>query len=131
MRRTALSSALAAALLAVFPAQSVAQSYVAQDVWYSTLYGGAIGGVAGAGVMLLTGEPLDNSEYVVTGVGAGILGGLAYGIYSYSGANNYGLVNVNRSGATHYAVPKPRPLISKHGDRTTVGLQMDVVRGRF
>ena len=131
MRTTALSSVLAAAVMAAFPAPSFAQSYVAQDVWYSTLYGGAIGGVAGAGVMLLTGDPLDNSEYVVTGVGAGILGGLAYGIYSYSGANNYGLVNVRGSGATHYAVPKPRPFISRQGERATVGLKMDVVRGRF
>lgn len=131
MRSTAMSLALAAALLLAVPGPARAASYVAQDIWYSTLYGGAIGGLAGTGVMLLTDDPLDHTDYVVTGVGVGILGGLAYGIYSYSASNRYGLVNVDPAGTTRYAFPKPRPFVSRRGEETTVGVRVDLVRGRF
>jgi len=131
MRSTSVFLALAAALVLAAPGQARAASYVAQDIWYSTLYGGAIGGVAGTGVMLLTDDPLDHTDYIVTGVGVGILGGLAYGIYSYSVSNSYGLVNVDSAGTTHYAIPKPRPFVSRAGEEQSVGVRLDLVRGRF
>ncbi|HKK13411.1 MAG TPA: hypothetical protein VKA14_01990 [Gammaproteobacteria bacterium] len=132
MRGSAASIALAAALLAAVPGQSRAASYVAQDVWYSTLYGAAIGGVAGAGVMLLTDKPLDHTDYIVTGVGVGILSGLAYGIYSYSASGSYGaLANVDPSGTTHYAVPLPQPFVSRGGGEESVGVRVDLISGRF
>ncbi|MEF8792806.1 hypothetical protein [Thiohalorhabdus sp.] len=131
MRSIAVSLALAAALLLAVPGTARSASYVAQDVWYSTLYGGAIGGLGGAGFMLLTEDPLDNGDYIVTGVGVGILAGLAYGIYSYSASNRYGLVNLDSAGTTHYAVPKPRPFVSGRGDEATVGVRLDLVRARF
>jgi len=133
MRGTAVSLALAAALATAAPSPARAASYVAQDVWYSTLYGAAIGGLAGTGVMLLTDDPLDHGDYILTGVGVGILSGLAYGIYSYSAsANRYGaLANVDPSGTAHYAMPMPQPFISRQDGEQSVGVKVDLVRGRF
>ncbi|HKJ87580.1 MAG TPA: hypothetical protein VKA48_03645 [Gammaproteobacteria bacterium] len=133
MRRIAASLALGASLLLVLPTPSRAASYVAQDVWYSTLYGAAIGGVAGAGVMLLTDQPLDHTDYMVTGVGVGILSGLAYGIYSYSASSSYGaFANVDEAGVTHYSLPMPQPYATQiDGGPAHMGVRLDLVRGRF
>ena len=131
MRSPAASFALLAALLLAVPGPARAASYVAQDIWYSTLYGAAIGGVAGTGVMLLTDDPLDHTDYVVTGVGVGILTGLAYGIYSYSASSPYGLVNVDPAGTARYALPTPQPFVSRDGERRSVGVKVDLIRGRF
>jgi hypothetical protein len=133
MRSTAASIAIAAALLVAGPSPARAASYVAQDIWYSTLYGAAIGGIAGTGVMLLSDDPMDHTDYVVTGVGVGILTGLAYGIYSYSvsGSRYSALANVEAGGATHYAVPMPQPFISRKNGQESVGVKVDLVRGRF
>jgi hypothetical protein len=133
MRSTAATLAIAAALTLAVPAPAKAASYVAQDIWYSTLYGGAIGGVAGAGVMLLKDDPLDHTDYVVTGVGVGILAGLAYGIYSYSVSGGYGaLANVDTDGATAYTVPVPQPFVTREdGGEASVGVKVDLIKGRF
>jgi len=134
MRSTAASIAVAAALLMAVPNPARAASYVAQDIWYSTLYGAAIGGIAGTGVMLLTDDPMDHTDYVITGVGVGILGGLAYGIYSYSVSNaRYGaFANVTPGGTTHYTVPLPQTFVSRDArGEQDIGVKIDLIRGRF
>ena len=131
MRRIAARLLLGAAVAFVLPGQARAASYVAQDVWYSTLYGAAIGGMAGTGVMLLTDDPLDHSDYIVTGVGAGILLGMAYGIYSYSAGNSYALAEVGADGATHFGIPAPRAFVSRSPGRETIGVEMTLLHGRF
>ena len=140
MRPIAVCRVLGAALLLALPGQSRAASYVAKDVWYSTLYGAAIGGVAGAGVMLLTDDPLEHSDYVVTGVGVGILGGLFYGIYSYSAnarasLNDGGAVAAfDADGDSHFGMPLVRPYLSKTPDGhevAGVGMHVNLVHGRF
>ncbi len=125
------ASLLGAAFLLGLPGQSRAASYVAQDIWYSTLYGAAIGGMAGAGVMLLTDDPLDHSDYVLTGVGVGILAGLGYGIYSYSASDGYALAEVEPDGTTRYQLPMPRAFVSRNGDKETIGVEMTLIHGRF
>lgn len=132
MRKFAILSLLLAALTVV-PGQSRAASYVAQDVWYSTIYGGMIGAVAGGGVVLLTENPRQNLDYVKTGAGVGILGGLVYGILSYasmSHARPNSLAAVDADGSTTYGVPMPQPFVA---DRETgeLGARMNLVQGRF
>ncbi|MFP4616488.1 MAG: hypothetical protein ACOCUJ_02350 [Thiohalospira sp.] len=134
MQRILATLVLGASLLLAYPTESKAASYVAQDVWYSTLYGAAIGGVTGTGVMLLTDDPLGNTDYIVTGVGIGIISGMVYGIYSYAISPSYGaLANVDPSGTTHYAVPMPEPYINRFGggQEVDVGVRMDLIRARF
>lgn len=133
MRRTAVWLAVAAVLSTAAPVPARAASYVAQDIWYSTMYGGAIGGVAGTGVMLLTDDPLDHTDYIYTGIGVGILAGLAYGIYSYSASDDYAaLANVDAAGATRYAVPMPRPFVTRdQAGEEHLGVRVDLIRGRF
>ncbi|MFA9459903.1 hypothetical protein [Thiohalorhabdus methylotrophus] len=132
MQRIVASMVLGASLLLALPTNSKAASYVAQDVWYSTLYGAAVGGVAGTGVMLLTDDPLKHTDYVVSGVGIGILSGLFYGIYSYAATPSYGaLANVDETGATHYSVPVPQAFTTEIGGQRETGVRVDLIRGRF
>jgi len=51
----------------------------------STVYGGAIGLVAGAAFMLFTDNPENHFDFLATGAGIGILGGLGYGLATSSG----------------------------------------------
>lgn len=44
------------------------------------LYGGAIGALVGTAVLFLTDKPGDHLDYILTGAGVGILGGVAYGL---------------------------------------------------
>ena len=44
------------------------------------LYGGAIGALVGTAVLFLTDKPGDHIDYIFTGAGIGILGGVAYGL---------------------------------------------------
>ena len=46
----------------------------------NALYGGVLGGLVGAAVLLLTDEPDDHLDYILTGAGVGVLMGAAYGI---------------------------------------------------
>jgi len=141
MRPIAASLALAAALMLALPGQSRAASYVAQDIWYSTLYGGAIGGVGGLGVMLLKDEPLEHSDYVVRGVGIGILAGMVYGIYSYAATSRTAAVNeggavaaFDADGEARFRMPLVRPYLAKApgGQEVQgVGLHMNLIHGRF
>ncbi len=122
--------------MAAAPAR--AASYVVQDIWWSTLYGGAIGGVAGTGAMLLTDEPEDHAKFIVTGIGAGVLAGLVYGIYSYSVAygdqvaRNRAVANIDPNGHTRYRVPLPQAFVARQGlHREDVGIKIDLLHGRF
>lgn len=132
MRKFAIVSLLLAALTVV-PGQGRAASYVAQDVWYSTIYGGMIGAVGGAGVVLLTEKPKQNLDYIKTGAGVGILGGLVYGILSYasmSHARPNSLAAVGADGDASYGVPLPQPFVANR-QTGELGARVDLVRGRF
>jgi len=56
-----------------------------QRILRSTVYGGAIGLVAGFAFMLFTDNPEDHYDFLASGAGVGILGGLAYGLVTSSG----------------------------------------------
>jgi drug/metabolite transporter (DMT)-like permease len=56
-----------------------------ERVLRSTIYGAAIGAVAGLAFMLFTDNPEDHFDYIATGGGVGILGGLTYGLATSTG----------------------------------------------
>ena len=66
-------------LFAVFTSRSHADETMRYTL-NNALYGGVLGGLVGAAVLLLTDEPDDHLDYILTGAGVGVLMGAAYGI---------------------------------------------------
>ncbi|MBI5588279.1 MAG: hypothetical protein HY889_07940 [Deltaproteobacteria bacterium] len=63
-----------------FSTQAKAADDTMQTTLKDALYGGAIGALVGAAVLFLTDHPGDHVDYIFTGAGVGILGGVAYGL---------------------------------------------------
>jgi hypothetical protein len=63
-----------------FSAQAKAADDAMSNTFRDALYGGAIGALVGTAVLLLTDNPDDHIDYIFTGAGVGILGGVAYGL---------------------------------------------------
>lgn len=63
-----------------FSAQAKAADDAMSNTLTDALYGGAIGALVGTAVLLLTDNPDDHIDYIFTGAGVGILGGVAYGL---------------------------------------------------
>lgn len=63
-----------------FSAQAKAADDAMSNTLTDALYGGAIGALVGTAVLFLTDNPDDHIDYIFTGAGVGILGGVAYGL---------------------------------------------------
>lgn len=63
-----------------FSAQAKAADDAMSNTLRDALYGGAIGALVGTAVLFLTDNPDDHIDYIFTGAGVGILGGVAYGL---------------------------------------------------
>jgi hypothetical protein len=92
-----------------------------------------IGAVGGTGVVLLTEHPKENLDYIQTGAGIGLLGGIVYGILSYasmSSARPNSLAAVGADGSTSFGLALPQPFVA---DKATgkMGARMNLVQGRF
>ncbi|HXI09236.1 MAG TPA: hypothetical protein VNK06_00415 [Thermodesulfobacteriota bacterium] len=72
---------LAAVSVLAFSTQAKAATTDAMsNTLTDALYGGAIGALVGTAVLFLTDHPGDHLDYILTGAGVGILGGVAYGL---------------------------------------------------
>lgn len=75
-----ITALLLALSIFAFSAQAKAADDTMQTTLKDALYGGAIGALVGAAVLFLTDHPGDHVDYIFTGAGVGILGGVAYGL---------------------------------------------------
>jgi len=71
---------LVAVTVLAFSTQARAADDAMSNTLTDALYGGAIGALVGTAVLLLTDKPGDHVDYILTGAGVGILGGVAYGL---------------------------------------------------
>lgn len=71
---------LVAVSVFAFSTQAKAADDAMSNTLTDALYGGAIGALVGTAVLLLTDHPGDHIDYIFTGAGVGILGGVAYGL---------------------------------------------------
>lgn len=71
---------LVAVSVFAFSTQAKAADDAMSNTLTDALYGGAIGALVGTAVLLLTDNPGDHVDYIFTGAGIGILGGVAYGL---------------------------------------------------
>ncbi len=81
-----IKAMIVAGMLVWFPAQASAGDYEVQNVMDDAMYGAGVGAMVGLGLMLLTDKPTDNWNYITRGLGVGIIGGAAYGIFRSSKA---------------------------------------------
>ncbi len=77
---------IACGLLLLPAQQASAADYDVQNVMDDAMYGAGVGAMVGLGLMLLTDKPTDNWNYISRGLGIGIIGGAAYGVFRSSKA---------------------------------------------
>ena len=85
IKRVACVAVAAMIFFSTLSAPVLAQDDGMGRILKDTVYGGAIGAIAGVAFMLFTDNPEDHFDYLATGAGIGILGGLAYGLATTSG----------------------------------------------
>ena len=82
-------------LFAVFTSKSRAEETMRYTL-NNALYGGVLGGLIGAAVLLLSDNPDDNLDYMLTGAGVGVLLGATYGIATSGVMDSIGEVEDGR-----------------------------------
>jgi hypothetical protein len=126
MKKTGLTAMTFAGLLAVAPMQAQAADVEVETVFQDAMYGAAIGALLGAGFMLVSNSPTSHWDYIAVGAGAGIIGGVAYGVYSSSrGFAEY------EDGEFHLNVPTPKLALHEGRKGTELAMGVDLLRSRF
>lgn len=99
------------------------------DVLMDGFYGGLIGALVGAAVMVLTENPGDHTQYIVTGAGIGVIGGTAYGL---SKVARHAMIDVDR-GRVSWHLPPIEPAVSPlvPGGVPEMAVSAAIVRVRF
>ncbi|MDQ6988279.1 MAG: hypothetical protein Q9M19_00230 [Mariprofundaceae bacterium] len=125
MKKT-LKMMAVAAMLAFTPAQASAGDYEVQNVLDDAMYGAGIGFMVGAGLMLISDVPTDNWDFLTKGLGYGMIGGAAYGVFR--SAQSFARVE---DGQIHLGVPSPEFAFQE----TTAGLDLvmktNLISGTF
>ncbi len=98
------------------------------EVLVDGFYGGLIGALVGGAVMVLTDDPGDHLQYMVTGAGIGVIGGTVYGL---SKVGRHALIDVDR-GHLAWRIPTISPdVTATPGESPHVAVSAALVRIRF
>jgi hypothetical protein len=117
---------VAAALWAPQPARAANNEM--GEVLVDGFYGGLIGALVGGAVMVLTDDPGDHLQYMVTGAGIGIIGGTIYGL---SNVARRAMIDVER-GRVAWRLPTIfRETTAVAGEAPRVAVSAALVRLRF
>lgn len=113
------------AVMAPAPARAATDT---GDVLVDGFYGGLIGALVGAGVMVLTDDPGDHTQYMVTGAGIGVIVGTLYGVSKIA---RHAMVDVDQGRVT-WRVPRIEPMVDLGPDGAPeVSVSADLLRVRF
>jgi hypothetical protein len=120
--------ALATAVFVAAPESARAANNEMGDVLVDGFYGGLIGALVGAGVMVLTDDPGDHLQYMVTGAGIGVIAGTVYGL---SQVARQAMINVDR-GRVAWHLPAIDPAVTSiPGETPALSISAALVRVRF
>ncbi len=98
------------------------------EVLVDGFYGGLIGALVGGAVMVLTDDPGDHLQYMVTGAGIGIIGGTVYGL---SNVARQAMIDVDR-GHLAWRMPTISPdVTAAPGEAAHVAVSAALLRIRF
>ncbi len=116
-------------LFAVFTSKSHADETMRYTL-NNALYGGVLGGLVGAAVLLLTDEPDDHLDYILTGAGVGVLMGAAYGIATSGVIESLAEVE---DGRLTFKIPTMRRLevFDEYANERELVNSIDVLRFKF
>jgi len=127
MKKTALTlSLLATTALIAVPQQAQAADIEMQSVLEDTLYGAAIGGLIGAGMMLISSHPTKHWNYISTGAGVGLIAGAVYGTAKSAGA----LATLDEKGL-HLGMPAPQLALRQSESGSELAMQTNLFASRF
>ncbi len=117
-------------LFAVFTSKSHADETMRYTL-NNALYGGVLGGLVGAAVLLLTDEPDDHLDYILTGAGVGVLMGAAYGIATSGVIES--LAEVDEDGRLTFKMPtmKRFEVFDEYSNKRELVNSIDVLRFKF
>lgn len=98
------------------------------EVLVDGFYGGLIGALLGGAVMVLTDDPGDHLQYMVTGAGIGIIGGTMYGLSKFA---RRAMIDVER-GRIAWRLPAVSPEMTPvPGEAPRVAVSAALLRVRF
>jgi hypothetical protein len=117
-----------AAVVAAAPEPVRAANNEMGEVLVDGFYGGLIGALVGGAVMVLTDDPGDHLQYMVTGAGIGVIGGTVYGL---SKVARHAVIDVDR-GHLAWRIPAISPdVTAAPGESPHVAISASLVRIRF
>jgi len=115
--------AFVVAAMLVAPSAKAAD-YEVQNVFEDAVYGAGIGALVGLGIALIGNQTAKQTfNYMITGAGAGIIGGVIYGLYAGTRA-----VAEIEDGKLKLAAPTPRLSLDAQGHLVA---EADLVHARF
>ena len=117
---------LVAGMLAFVPVKASAGDYEVANVMDDALYGAGVGGLVGLGLMLISTSPTSNWNYVTQGIGVGIIGGAAFGIYRSSRA----FAQVE-DGQINLGMPSPQFAVQDTPAGLILVAKTDLIAGQF
>ncbi|MDX8388082.1 MAG: hypothetical protein R8M46_06065 [Ghiorsea sp.] len=121
-----IKAAVVAAMMALFPMQAAAADYEVANVMDDAIYGAGVGGMVGAGLMLLSDKPTDNWNYLTRGIGIGIIAGAAFGVFRTSKS----LAQVE-DGEIKLGMPTPELAFQETALGLDLVVKTDLIRGSF
>lgn len=98
------------------------------DVLVDGFYGGLIGALVGAAVMVLTDDPGDHTQYMVTGAGIGVIAGTVYGL---SKVARHAMIDVDRGRLSWHLPPVDSAVNLVPGATPEVTVSAAIVHVRF
>jgi hypothetical protein len=87
------------------PPEAAAQDIALQKIMRNGAYGGIVGAMLGGALLAFVHKPADHLDFITTGAAAGVLVGVAWGIYDSSTTNPYVMLE---GGQVHASFSVPR-----------------------
>ncbi len=117
-------------LFAVFTTKSQAEETMRYTL-NNALYGGILGGLIGAAVLLLSDNPDDNLDYMLTGAGVGVLLGATYGIATSGVIDSIGEIDEDGKFALKVPTMKRNNILDENTNQTELVSSINVLSLRF